>query len=176
MPELNSLIGDYESFLSDILSRVEDSGFNLSDFVQIDHMCYRTTSQENYKIKKNELGQVAKLVGETTVNGRLISTFRLTTPVYFDKWRIDAVELPAPKEGSQHIEGLEHIEFILFDDIPIFLKKYEGKPFDMRAANRGLNPEIGLKLDNYSVKFHLVALPTVVFLENKLGIDDVRDK
>ncbi len=175
MPELERVIGDYSKFLDDILGRVVDEGFDLSDFVQIDHMCYRTTSAENYAKKKTELSSVARLLGETLINSRPISTFRLNEPVVHLPWRIDAIELPAPKAGSEHQEGLEHVEFVLYDDIPTFLKKYEGKPFEMRAANRGVNPEIGLQLGELSVKFHLLNLPTVVYLEHKLGMDDIRD-
>lgn len=109
------------------------------------------------------------------VNDRPISTFRLRQPVLHSQWRIDAIELPAPKAGHEHREGLEHIEFVLYDDIPTFLKKYDGQPFEMRAADRGINPEIGLQLGELSVKFHLLNLPTVVYLEQKLGMTDIRD-
>lgn len=175
MAETEEIIGDYPTFLDDILSRVVDEGFDMTDFSQIDHMCYRTISPENYASKKAELATIARLLGETMVNGRPISTFRLNEPVFHTPWRIDAIELPAPKSGSTHREGLEHIEFVLFDDIPTFLKKYEGKPFDLRSVDRGINPEIGLQLGNLSVKFHLLSLPTVIYLENKLGIDGVKD-
>ncbi len=175
MTELKQIIGDYSSFLDDILSRVEAEGFDMADFSQMDHMCYRTTSTENYEQKKAELSALAELLGETMVNGRPISTFRLNEPVIRSPWRVDAIELPAPKAGSEHKEGLEHVEFVLFDDIPTFLKKYEGKPFEMRASDRGINPEVGLQLGGMSVKFHLLNLPTVVYLENKLGIDSVAD-
>ncbi|MEO8863145.1 MAG: VOC family protein [Candidatus Saccharimonadales bacterium] len=175
MSELANIIGDYPAFLEDILGRVTSKGFDFNDFSQIDHMCYRTTSLDNYAQKKTELASVARLLGETIVNERPISTFRLNEPVIHESWRIDAVELPAPKAGRQDKEGLEHIEFILFDDFPTFLKKYEGKPFEMRAANRGINPEIGLQLGGLSVKFHLLSLPTVVYIEHKIGIDEVKD-
>lgn len=175
MAELREIIGDYRTFLDVILSRVTEDGFDLADFVQIDHMCYRTVSAENYSKKKDELKTVAKLLGETMINGRPISTFRLNEPVIHNPWRIDTIELPSPKTGAEHAEGLEHIEFVLYDDIPTFLKKYEGKPFEMRAADRGINPEIGLQLGEYSVKFHLLNLPTVVYLEHKLGMNDIRD-
>ena len=175
MPELKDIVGDYTKFLDDILRRVADQGFDLGDFIQIDHMCYRTTSADNYAEKKLELTAAAVLLGETTVNGRPISTFRLRQPVMHATWRIDAIELPAPKAGSTHQEGLEHVEFVLYDDIPTFLEKYTGKPFEMRAADRGINPEIGLQLGDLSVKFHLLNLPTVVYLEHKLGMHDIRD-
>jgi len=175
MTQLQGVIGNYADFLDDILARVVSEGFDLSDFIQVDHMCYRVTSEESYVQKKVELASVAELLGETMVNKRLIATFRLKQPVIHGPWRIDAVELPAPKAGAEHQEGLEHIEFVLYDDMPTFLEKYKGKPFDMRSADRGVNPEIGLKLGNYSVKFHLLNLPTVVYLEHKLGLDDIQD-
>lgn len=175
MSDLKEVIGDYPCFLEDILGRVVDEGFDLSDFSQIDHMCYRTDSTENYAKKKSELATVAKLLGETMVNGRPISTFRLYAPVIHTPWRVDAIELPSPKAGSEHKEGLEHIEFVLYDDIPTFLEKYEGKPFELRAADRGINPEVGLQLGELSVKFHLLNLPTVVYLEHKLRMDDIKD-
>lgn len=176
MTRLNEIIGDYPRFLSTVLAQIIDEGFDLDDFVQIDHMCYRTTSDKNYEQKKAELTAVASLLKETLVNGRPISTFRLNTPVIHGSWRIDAIELPAPKPGSEYQEGLEHIEFVLYDDFARFLNKYEGKPFEMRAADRGINPEIGLKLKEYSVKFHLLNLPTVVYLEKKLGLVDIKDE
>jgi predicted metalloenzyme YecM len=175
MPDIKKVIGDYQTFLDDILTRVVGEGFDLGDFVQIDHMCYRTISAENYAQKKTELEGVARLLGENMINGRPISTFRLREPLIHKPWRIDAIELPAPKTGAEYTEGLEHIEFVLYDDLSDFLKKYDGKPFEMRAADRGINPEIGFQLGEYSVKFHLLNLPTVVYLEKKLGMDDIRD-
>jgi len=175
MNALQEIVGDYSSFLDDILARVESAGFDTNDFIQIDHMCYRSTSSNNYQQKKVELQAVAALVGETSVNDRLISTFRLDQPVIHGRWRIDAVELPAPKPGSDYKEGLEHIEFVLYDDFPTFLQKYADKPFKMRAADRGINPEIGLQLGDLSVKFHLLNLLTVVYLEQKLSISAVKD-
>jgi len=139
-------------------------------------MCYRTETIINYEDKKEELTEVATLLGSTVVNGREISTFRLDEPVSHDIWRVDAIELPAPKEGKPYPEGLEHVELVLFDDIETFLEKYKGKDFDLRAVNRGINPEIGYELgDGLSVKFHLLGLPTVIYLENKLGITSVSD-
>jgi len=175
MSALKNIIGDHEVFLNDIISRISDEGFDMADFSQMDHMCYRTISLDNYRQKKQELGSVAKLLGETMVNNRPISTFRLFEPVIHGDWRIDAIELPAPKDGKDVAEGLEHVELVLYDDIPTFLEKYDGKPFELRASDRGINPEIGLQLGEYSVKFHLLSLPTVLYLENKLGIDNVQD-
>jgi predicted metalloenzyme YecM len=172
---LFSIIGDYQSFLKQILKEVVEEGFDLSDFVQMDHMCYRVESLDSYKTKKQELAKFGQLLGEAQVNGRPITTFRLHEPVRYQQWRIDAMELPAPKEGVATKEGLEHVELVLFDDKEVFLKKYAHKQFEMQAADRGINPEISFKLPTYTVKFHLLNLPTVVYIEKKLGITDIRN-
>jgi predicted metalloenzyme YecM len=175
MSELKTLIGDYKAFLKQLLLEVAEAGFDFSDFAQMDHMCYRAPTAEKYQAKKQELLAIGELLGEAQVNGRPISTFRLNNPVYYDSWRIDAIELPAPRNGVATKEGLEHVEFVLFDSMETFLKKYAGKQFIMDAADRGINPEVALKLPSYVVKFHLLSLPVVVYLEQKLGITDIRD-
>ena len=149
------------------------AGFDMGDFVQMDHMCYRTMSQKNYEVKRAELTGVGRLLAESTVSGRLIAVFRLHEPVRFENWRIDVVELPAPKVGKPFVEGLEHVEFVLFDDKDDFLRKYDTMGFDLVSADRGINPEIGLKLEHCAVKFHLLNLPTVVYLEKKLDFGPV---
>lgn len=175
MKDLQDIIGDYPAFLKQIVQEIKNAGFDLADFVQMDHMCYRVPSLEFYETKKQELAKVGTLLDEVQVNGRPIATFRLRNPVRYEQWRIDAIELPAPKEKSEAQEGLEHVELVLFDDKEDFLKKYSDKQFDMRAADRGINPEIGYKLPTYTVKFHLLNLPTVIYLQKKLGMSSVRD-
>jgi uncharacterized protein len=175
MNDLQSIIGDYPSFLAHILAEITEAGFDLADFVQMDHMCYRVPSLEHYASKKQDLAQVGTLLGEAQVNGRPIAVFRLNKPVHSDGWRIDTVELPAPKPGVETKEGLEHVEMVLFDDKETFLQKYADKSFELQAVDRGINPEIVFRLPTYTVKFHLLNLPTVVYLENKLGITEVRD-
>ena len=175
MADLQEVIGNYNSFLDDVMHEMKDAGIDFGDFSQLDHMCYRTSSLGQYHQKQIELEPFAILLGETSVNGRPISTFKLNEPLIHGRWRIDALELPAPKQGSDYVEGLEHIEFVLFDDFAKFISKYPQLNFDTKSMERGINPELGLKLGKYTVKFHLLSLPTVIYLEHKLGITEVGD-
>ncbi|HSX31604.1 MAG TPA: VOC family protein [Candidatus Saccharimonadales bacterium] len=174
MDPLQAIIGDYQTFLKNITAEIAAAGFDFDDFSQMDHMCYRVTTHADYKPKKQALMAVGALLGEAQVNGRSISTFRLQKPVRYDRWRIDTVELPAPKEGVYTKEGLDHVELVLYDDMQSFMAKHPDKQFKTDAIDRGVNPEISFKLPNYTVKFHLLSLPTVVYLERKLGITDIR--
>lgn len=176
MNNLQAVIGDYDSFLAQLLQEVKNAGFDSADFAQMDHMCYRVPSTEKYQIKKKELLTFGELLSEAQVNGRPISAFRLHTPVRYGQWRIDTIELPAPKEGVTTKEGLEHVEFVLFDSLDDFLDKHSEKTFNMAAATRGINPEVAFRLPSYTVKFHLLSLPTVIYIEQKLGITDIRDE
>lgn len=72
MNNLRAVVGDHEAFLKQLLHEVQDAGFDFSDFVQMDHMCYRVPTIEKYQTKKKELLTVGDLLGEAQVNGRPI--------------------------------------------------------------------------------------------------------
>lgn len=80
MDTLQSIVGDYKGFLKQLLQELVEAGFDLQDFVQLDHMCYRTPSLEQYHEKKQQLAQVGKLLDEAQINGRPIAVFRLDNP------------------------------------------------------------------------------------------------
>jgi len=175
MQVLSDIIGDYATFIDTIAKKLKQNGFDLNDFSQMDHICYRTVSLDNYAHKKEELSGIADLLGEKLVNNRLIAVFRLREPIIQNGWRVDCIELPAPKEGSPFEEGLEHAEMVIYDNKEKFLEKYKDKNFDMKSADRGINPEIGFYFDQYAVKFHLLSLATVLFIEEKMRINEVKD-
>ncbi|HSD56162.1 MAG TPA: VOC family protein [Candidatus Saccharimonadales bacterium] len=175
MVALDDIIGDTQLFLRQIIKEIEAEGFDMRDFVQIDHVCYRTTDLGHYRQKQQELQAVATLLSENLVNDRPISTFRLHQPIVHDGWRIDIVELPAPKQGSSYGAGLEHVELVLYDDFDTFLKKYPRDDYEMKASSRSVNPDIGLHMPTFTVKFHLISLAAAVFLENQLGFKEIKD-
>lgn len=44
MDKLQAIIGDYQTFLTQMLKEITEAGFDMADFTQMDHMCYRTLS------------------------------------------------------------------------------------------------------------------------------------
>jgi uncharacterized protein len=165
---LTSIIGNYHDFLEQALAELAEAGFSDAEFSQLDHLCYRTVSEQNYREKKQRLESVGALLNEVLISGRHIATYRLNEPIIHSPWRIDSIELPAPKEGSPHPEGLEHIELVLYDDFDTFQKRHSGRTFVTTALTRLPNPELGYKLPTCSVKFHLMSLPTAIYLEDHL--------
>lgn len=173
MDDLQKIIGDYEEFLKSTLLKIAGEGFDFADFVQLDVICYRTATQAGYEQKKDELENVGTLLSEVIVSGRPIATYRLNEPIYFQDWRIDTIEIPAPKAGSGKPEGLEHIQFVIYDDLQTFMQKYSDKTFDTRAIERGVNPMIAYKFSGGVVKFHRVNLATAIYLEERLGLSEI---
>lgn len=171
MNPLQQIIGNYEEFISNTIAEVRASGFDLSDFVQLDVLCYQASSLEEYEDKKTALGKIGNLLSEVQMSERPISTIRLHNPVRVQDWRTDAIEIVAPKPNSDKPAGLEHIQLVIFNSLQAFMDKYSTKQFDTKAVERGINPMITFKLKSgRKVKFHIVSLPAAIYLEQKLGL------
>ncbi len=169
---MKKIIGDYETFVGNIddqLKVLEIDRF--SELAMCDHLCYRVQEPERYIEMSKILGRHANLIGEVEVGGRPISTFELDKPLVTSGWTIPCIELPSPKEGSFYPEGLEHAEFVVIGSLDKFATRHRNLPFDAKAMNKTVNPELGLKTDHLSVKFHEIALGAVVRLEKRLHLD-----
>ena len=106
------------------------------------------------------------------VNGRAISTFKLSFPFQTATHEIPLLELPAPKNGASFPTGFEHAEFLIGECFTSFRSKYPGLNL-IEGGNRTLNPELCLKLgDGMQAKFHHLSLGRVIELE-KAKIKDV---
>lgn len=166
---MKSLIGDYDSFVANINSRFLEIGiYAKSEFTICDHLCYRVETDERYQEMKTLLGSMATSIGEVPVSGRLISTFELQEPIETGGWVIPWIELPAPKEGSEYKEGLEHAEFVVVKSLDDFRDRHSDLPFNDEGISKIINPELGLKIPGLSVKFHEISLGAVVRLERRL--------
>ena len=108
---------------------------------------------------------IGKLLIESPVNGRLISTFKLSEPIQYRDWLIDLVELPAPKKGKVTKQGFEHIEVVC--DIPFkeIMDRFQGKIFSTSGLTKVFNQELEIELKNGAVKFHHLSLESVINVE-----------
>ena len=92
-------------FLALAFAELERKNFVLEKRWPIDHLCYRTSTEDNYLIIKRLFESFSKLLIESEVNGRLISTFKLEAPIVFREWEIGLIEVPAPKKGKLVTDG-----------------------------------------------------------------------
>jgi len=130
-----------------------------------DHLCYRVETDERYQEVKGLLLQYGELAGEELVSGRLISIFNLHEPLGYQQYKIDCIELPAPKEGSPYKEGWEHAEFVC-DHLEDFLKRYSHLSFKLSGMSKNLNPEAALEISSkYQIKFHPLHILKVLEIE-----------
>jgi uncharacterized protein len=165
---MNELIGDYVSFVNSVDAGLRRNGVRREELSMLDHICYRVETNERYDLVKGEMARRAFLLDESEVSGRLISTFAFDSPLEASGWRIPYLELPQPKEGSPYREGLEHAEFVVIGGLDRFRQNHPALPFDNKAMDKPINPELGLKHDGISVKFHEVQLGAVCRIEQRL--------
>jgi uncharacterized protein len=160
------MMTDYEELLDCVLENLNE---NLKNQELIcDHICYRVESEERYQEIKTELSKTCELATESLVSGRLISIFKLPSPIIYRNLSIDCIELPAPKKGSPYIEGWEHAEFVI-SDLQQFIKDHQHLEFNHKAMDRKINPELSYKITNkYQVKFHPMTILEVIKIESKL--------
>lgn len=160
--QFQSSAGKFLELLFLDLSRV---GIKLPVHWDIDHLCYRAATEESYQKLKDSFSQFGFLLIESEVNGRMIATYKLNDPIYYLDWRIDLVELPAPKKGKMTAEGFEHIEIVC--DIPFaeLQEIYSHLEMDTKGLGKDYNQELEICLGERNIKFHHSSLESVINLE-----------
>jgi predicted metalloenzyme YecM len=167
---VDELIGDYSAFLKTLSQGLDKLGVDRGEIAMMDHVCYRVESEERYQELLLNLRDVAVLLGENKIGGRLIATFELNEYLRADGWIVPYVELPAPKEGSPYTEGLEHVELVVIGGLDRFLKRHNDLHFSLKGMSKTVNPEASLKQDGISIKFHEQPLGAVVRIEKRLAL------
>ena len=166
---MKDIIGNYEAFILNVSHGLGEVGINRSELAMMDHLCYRVETQQRYQELQEELSDRAKLLGEALISGRKISTFELDEYLEVDGWTVPYIELPEPKSGSHYSEGLEHAELVVIGGLERFISNHSDIDFNHKGMGKTLNPELGLKTELISVKFHEQQLGSVVAIENRLA-------
>lgn len=162
---LESLYQDAHLFLQKLFAEADTKNLNLQPHWDIDHICYRTESLDRYAELKRGFEKEHALLIESEVNGRPISTFRLSTPIQFKQYKIHLLELPAPKPDKLTQRGFEHIEVVCdqtFDDLKNQFKNFRLKSSGLEKV---FNQELEIIFESGSIKFHQLSLASVVQLE-----------
>ncbi len=139
--------------------------------LQCDHICYRVATQARYEELKTQLAAEGELKSEAIIYGRPIATFKLYAPYVYNGHHIEALELPAPKPGTDYKEGWEHAEFVTGEPLDSFMAQHPLVAFDTRVVNKQLNPEVAVRITpQYQAKFHPTSLLDVIKVEKLLGL------
>ena len=124
------------------------------DAFPLDHLCYRVETVERYAQLCGTLAKQGALLSEKEIGGRPIAVFKLQTPFSYQERAISLLELPAPKPGSAYPEGYEHAEFVVDEPLQDFMARYLELDFDTKGLHKAVNPEVRLRYEGLSVKFH----------------------
>lgn len=160
-----SITNQAHDFLARAFADLERNNIAFDKHWHIDHLCFRTSSQENYLYTKKQFAGFSRLLIESEVNGRFISTFKLKKPIVFDDWEVDLIEVPAPKKGKVIADGFEHFEVVCdltFDEIK---SRYNQCRFDDSGLAKNFNQELEIIFDSFALKFHHVSLESVINVE-----------
>jgi predicted metalloenzyme YecM len=153
-----------EEFLSMLIAEAKSRGLDLTT-AEIDHLCFRTNSTEDYKQTKKIFSSIATMIAQTDVNGRPIAAFKLNKPWKFANHIIDLIEVPHPKKNKITKRGFEHFEVIIaltFDD---FKKRYPQFIYIETGLSKKLNPELEIEFNCGAIKFHHMRLEEVIKIE-----------
>lgn len=151
-------------FLDSIFAILHQNRIDLEN-LEIDHLCYRTSSEENYNEMKEVFSKIGKCLIESNVNGRLIATYKLSEPIHFKEYIIDLVEVPAPKIGKITTEGFEHIEVVTTQNFDDLIKKYSHLNIETKGLAKSFNPELEINFGDMAIKFHNQSLESVINIE-----------
>jgi len=166
MNSINSILANPQPFLDNLFKDLKDTQIDVEKF-ELDHICYRVETLERYNELKKLMLEISSLLSETLISDRPISTFKLFEPISYLDRDIWLIEIPAPKEGAFYIEGFEHAEFVIDQQIEHFMTLYPNIEFNTKSITKPLNPEVGVKMEKSNVKFHELSLEMVCEIEDQ---------
>ena len=190
---IDDIIGNWRDFVGELHAGLVAVGIDgLARGYEMDHICYRTTTVEEYlRMKRQLVPHHGSVAIEGMIGGRPILTVALHAPLVHPLgFTIAAIELPAPKAGSPYPSGLEHAELVVGKPsdgvagsaaVLRFVAQCEAAGLGLALSTRALRKEVnadvslGLVLSGgvaASVKFHAQPLLAVVEYERAHGACD----
>lgn len=154
-------------FLEKLFFEIREHSIDYSKW-DIDHLCFRTETLNQYEKIKKHFSLFSTLLIESPVNGRPIATYKLHSPWIFGDNFIDLVEIPAPKPNKITKSGFEHIEIVMPQSFAEIQKQYSSLSFEPNNNPKKFNPELVANLKNGDIKFHHQSLELVINIE-KMG-------
>ena len=150
-----------KTFLDKIYSEIRETSLVILPG-QIDHLCYRTHSDDHYLEAKSFFKTQGRLLVEGDIGGRPIATYKLDQPIVHLDQSIPVIEIPSPKKGSYYEAGFEHFEVVIQETFDQFLSHHPLLEFNKKALSKTHNPDIKLQLSSGAIKFHLQTLEKVI--------------
>lgn len=156
---INTLIGNYQDFFSDLLKQIKLAGLDISN-KPISHLLYRTASIDEYETLRDKLKSYCSGFVETQHKGRAISLLILKEPLLLaDGYHLSAIELPAPKPNKECASGLESVGIVIGDELPKFIEQHSNQITEIKS--QGQLASVTFE-NNKTVKFYIRSLEETV--------------
>jgi len=165
MSNIETIIGDYQEFFSDLLNRMKKSGINIHGF-PLSHLLYRTTTLPEYEQLRDKLKNYCSEFVETQFNDRAVSILILEKPLLLeDGFTVSMIELPAPRSAHMYSSGLESIGVILGKQLPEFIKQHNNVLTGVKDHGQHCQPAFITYDNDKTSKFYDISLREIVMLQ-----------
>ena len=132
-------------FLLKFFKLLDSTGIDYSNF-KLDHIAYKTSSQEDYREIANKFAKNNKLISEDIFGGIHVSVYKIPKLIEFKTYKIDLVEIIEPKSGEIYPSGFEHVEFLANISLVELMNLYPSLNWDASSINREELPTLKLRL------------------------------
>lgn len=165
MTLIKNLIGDYETFFSDLLYRMKQADINISG-MPMSHLLYRTTTYAEYQQLRDELKNHCSEFVETQFNDRAVSILILKNPLLLeDGFIVSMIELPAPRPAHMYPSGLESIGVVVGKELAEFIKRHEEVLTGIKEHGQYCQPAFITFDNDKTSKFYDISLRDIVLLQ-----------
>ncbi len=167
MNKIDLIIGDWNLFLNKIFSNLKSVNIDVKEF-DLDHIAYRATTNEMFESMSLKLAEIGNKIHRIIIRNRFIDIYQLNDEIEYKNRKIKFIELMAPAEGDQFRPGLEHVEFVIQDNLYGFVKKHNNINWNVKSIDREIGAEVGILFGNgASVKFKNQNLLKIFRLEDQ---------
>lgn len=165
MTALAQLIGDYQSFFSDLLKRMKLIGIDISG-MPMSHLLYRVATVTEYEYLRNNIKPLCSEFAETQFNGRAVSVLGLRDALLLeDNFQCSVIELPAPRAVHMYPSGLESIGVVLGEKLPEFKIQHSKNLTGVKDHGEHCQPAF-ITFDNEkTAKFYDISLKDIIKLQ-----------
>jgi len=161
------ILGDYSLFFSMQVGRLRKMGIN-ADGLEVSHLAFRTETIAEYLHVRQEMETICTANVENLWNGRPISKLLLQEPLQLSQNATTAlIELIPPIHQAVYKMGLEHLGFVIGDNLSHFGRRYAHVISGQQDQGPFCQPYFITFPDHTSVKFYRYSLQQVCILEGK---------
>lgn len=165
MIKIETIIGDYNAFFSDLLQRMKESGITISGML-MSHLLYRTATTPEYETLRDLLKTYCSEFVETQFNGRAVSILILKDPLILsDGFTVSMIELPAPRAVHMYPSGLESIGVVLGTKLSEFITQHKTVLTGVKDHGQYCQPAFITFDNDKTAKFYDISLREIVGLQ-----------